>query len=190
MLWVTKGTPVGPEGSAVGLAGVNLWFHALTGVHFWMYHLTDWLGLIPFLLMFAFGFLGLKQWIDRKSIAKADRSILVLGGFYIAVLMVYILFEVVAVNHRPVLIGGVLEVSYPSSTTMLTMCTVPTAMMQVKEHIKHPALRRCIFWIMCVFGVLMLTLRLLSGVHWLTDIVGGALFSTGAVLVYRALAYS
>jgi len=40
---------------------------------------------------------------------------------------------------------------------------------------------------MVVFVALTLILRILSGVHWITDIIGGALLSTGLVLRYRAL---
>ena len=141
------------------------------------------------LLSFVMGFalLGLIQWIKRKHLLKVDYSILVLGGFYIVVMTVYVLFEVVVVNYRPVWIGGILEASYPSSTTMLVMCVMPTAIIQFNTRIKNNVLKRCVASAIIAFIVFMVIGRLISGVHWLTDIIGGALFSTGLVLLYHAI---
>ena len=135
----------------------------------------------------GFALLGLIQWIKRKHLLKVDYSILVLGGFYIVVMTVYVLFEVVVVNYRPVWIGGILEASYPSSTTMLVMCVMPTAIIQFNTRIKNNVLERCVASAIIAFIVFMVIGRLISGVHWLTDIIGGALFSTGLVLLYHAI---
>ena len=112
---------IGPEGSSVGFAAVNGVFHNLTGVHWTLYTITDWLGLVPIGTALGFAVLGLVQLIQRKALRKVDRSILALGGFYLAVMAFYVLFEKAVVNYRPVLIEGVLEASYPSSTTMLAL---------------------------------------------------------------------
>jgi hypothetical protein len=84
------------------------------------------------------------QWIKRKSIAKVDGDILILGGFYIVTLGAYLLFESYVVNYRPVLIAGFLEASYPSSTTLLVMCVMPTAAMQLGRRIQKPVSRRVV----------------------------------------------
>lgn len=177
--------PIGPNHSVVGLAGINQFFHNLTGVNFLLYHLTDWLGLVPVGVCMGFGILGLTQWIRRKHIGKVDFSILALGGFYIVTIGVYLLFETVAVNYRPVLIGGVLEASYPSSTTLLTLCVMPTAAMQLNIRIKSRVFRHFSVFVMMAFTVFMVVGRILSGVHWITDIIGGALLSAGLVMMYR-----
>lgn len=178
---------IGPQESSVGFAGINGWVHKLTGVHFDLYHLTDWLGLVPIFVCMGFGGLGLGQWIRRKNIGKVDFDLLVLGGFYIVTVAVYILFENVVINYRPVLIEGALEVSYPSSTTMLVMCVMPTAIMQFKKRIKDGMLRKVVSLTTVVFIVFMVLGRLLSGVHWFTDIVGGGLLSAGLVLMYTSV---
>ena len=180
--------PVGPLDSTVGFARLNGFVHRLTGVHLWLYNLTDWLSLIPFALVGAFGILGLAQWIRRKSLLRVDRSLLTLGGFYLAVLAFYALFEIWVINHRPVLIEGVLEASYPSSTTMLALCVLPTARMQLNCRIHNPLLRRCIGWLLVCLTVFLVIGRLLSGVHWFTDIIGGVLASGGLIAMYRAFA--
>ena len=178
---------IGPLESAVGFATINKFFHNLTGVHMSLYTITDWLGLVPLVFVMGFALLGLIQWIKRKHILEVDYNILVLGGFYIIVMAVYVLFEIIAVNYRPVLIGGILEASYPSSTTMLAMCVMPTAIMQFNTRIKNTVFKRFVAAVIIALIVFMVIGRLVSGVHWLTDIIGGALLSAGLVLMYHAV---
>ena len=178
---------IGPQESSVGFATINQFVHNLTGVHMSLYTITDWLGLVPLMFVMGFGTLGLIQWMKRKHLLKVDHSILVLGGFYILVMVAYVFFEVFVINDRPVLIDGELEASYPSSTTMLVMCVMPTAIMQFDTRIKNDVLKRCVTDAMTAFIVFMVIVRLVSGVHWFTDIIGGILLSTGLVLMYRAM---
>ena len=178
---------IGPSGSSVGFATLNGYVHNLTGVNMFLYTITDWLGLVPIGVAFGFAVLGLVQWVGRKSLFKVDRSILALGGFYIIVLAMYIFFEIVVINYRPVLIDGYLEASYPSSTTMLVMCVMPTAMMQLHARIKSDVFRRCVLISIAAFTAFMVIGRLASGVHWLTDIIGGALVSAGLVITYASV---
>lgn len=110
---------------------------------------------------------------------------LVLGGFYIIVMALYLLFEVFVINYRPVLIDGHLEASYPSSTTMLVLCVIPTAMMQLNSRILNQTFRKVILGFLVIFTAFMVIGRLISGVHWFTDIVGGILLSTGLVVLYH-----
>ena len=84
--------PVGVNGTNIGFAAINTWFHRLTGVHMGLYTVTDWLGLV--------------QWVRRKHIAKVDRNILLLGGYYILVILGYLIFEMIPINYRPILING------------------------------------------------------------------------------------
>ena len=178
---------IGPRQSSVGFATLNGYIHDLTGVNMSLYIITDWLGLVPIGVAFGFAVLGIVQCIKRKSLLKVDRSILTLGGFYIVVMAVYILFEIVVINYRPTLIDGYLEASYPSSTTILVMCVMPTAMMQLRTRIKNDLFRRCVMLTITVFITFMVIGRLVSGVHWITDIIGGALLSTAIVLMYYAI---
>lgn len=178
---------IGPQGSSVGFGGINNFVHNLTGVHFDLYNITDWLGLVPILVCMGFGALGLVQWIKRKSIRKVDFSILVLGGFYIVTIAAFLVFEHFIVNYRPVLINGYLEASYPSSTTLLVTCVMPTAAMQFNNRINNKVLRNIVSVTIIAFITFMVFGRLISGVHWFTDIVGGALLSAGLVLMYRAI---
>ena len=178
---------IGPNGSVVGFAVINRFVHNLTGVHMSLYTWTDWLGLVPIAAAMGFGLLGLVQWRKRKRLSDVDYDLLVLGGFYFVVMAAYVFFEVFVVNHRPVLIDGILEASYPSSTTTLVMCVMPTALMQFNARIKNNVLKRFVASAIIAFIFFMVIGRLVSGVHWFTDIIGGALLSTGLVLMYRAI---
>ncbi len=179
--------PIGPEGSRVGFAALNEAFHTLTGVHMALYALTDWLSLIPLGIVCGFAALGLAEWIRRRRLRQVDRDILLLGAFYVIVMAAFVFFELYPVNYRPVLIEGILEASYPSSTTLLVMTVMLTTILQCKTRIAHPVFRRTATSLCAVFTVFMVLGRLLSGVHWLSDIIGGILLSAGLVLLYAAL---
>ena len=175
---------VGPLESKVGFSAVNSFMHNLFGVHMTLYTLTDWLSIIPAFIIIGFGLLGFVQLVSRKSLLKVDKDILTLGGFYIIVLILYIIFEILVINYRPVLINDKLEASYPSSTTMLVMCVMPTAMMQFKKRIRNKTINKAVYVMTAVFTVFMVVCRMVSGVHWFSDIIGGLLVSCGLVALY------
>lgn len=179
--------PIGPNGSSVAYATVNKFVKDLFGVNFTLYNITDWAGIVGGVLPMVFAFLGLIQLIKRKSLFKVDVDIVILGFFYLLTIGVYLLFEFVKINYRPVLIGGYLETSYPSSTTLLILCVVPTTAMQIKSRIKSQKLSLILRIICYVFTLLMVVLRLISGVHWFTDILGGTIISLGLIELYLAL---
>ena len=177
---------IGPNASEVGFSSLNGFFHNLTGVHMALYVITDWLGLVPLMVAMGFGIFGLTQWIRRRSLFRVDRNILVLGGFYILVMAAFLFFESFVINYRPILIQGFLEASYPSSTTLLSMCVMPTAILQLNERIHNPALRKILTLAIAAFTAFMVIARMVCGVHWLSDIIGGALLSIGLIYLYKA----
>ena len=140
--------PVGQNGTVVGFAELNCKFHTLTGVHMKLYTITDWLGLVPVFVCIIFSIIGLVQLIKRKSIFKVDKDIIFLGIYYIIVVFFYIIFEMFPINYRPILIEGVLEVSYPSSTTILILSVMPTLVYQADKRLKIIAFKKyvCIFF--------------------------------------------
>ncbi len=180
--------PVGVNGTNVGFAAINTWFHRLTGVHMAVYAITDWLGLVPIVVCVGLGILGLLQWIRRKSISRVDRDILLLGAYYILVILGYLIFEMIPVNYRPILIDGAMEASYPSSTTLLVLGVMPTLLFQVKRRAKSQTVRQITAAFVILFSAFMVIGRLIAGVHWLTDIAGAVLLSAGLYCFYRAAA--
>jgi len=149
-----------------------------------LYNITDWAGVVAIFIALGFAILGLMQWVKRKHVWRVDSSILVLGVFYILVFGAYVFFECHVINRRPVLINGILEASYPSSTTMLAMCVLPTAMMQFHRLIKNTSIRNTVNTLCGLFTAFMVIGRLVCGVHWFIDILGGLLFSIAMILLY------
>lgn len=178
---------VGPLGSKVGMSTINNAVHNFLGVHMWLYNLTDWLGLVPIAIIFAFAVFGLVLWIKRKSLIKVDKEILALGIFYILVACAYLFFEFVVVNYRPVLIEGYLEASYPSSTTMLVMTVCLSSIVALKKYFKNKNLFLTVKIVLIAFTIFMIVGRLISGVHWLTDIIGGIILSCSLLNMYLFL---
>ena len=179
--------PLGQNGTNIGFATFNYWFHRLTDVHMTIYTITDWLGLVPLVVCLIFAGVGLIQLIKRKSLFKVDPDIIVLGVYYVVVILSYFIFEIIPINYRPILINGIMEASYPSSTTLLVLCVMPTLVEQIQRRMSCSTLKRIITILAIAFSAFMVIGRLISGVHWFTDIVGGVLLSAGLFTVYKAV---
>ena len=179
--------PAGVKGTDIGFAGLNTWFHQLTGVHMNLYTITDWLGLVPVFVCMVFAALGLSQLIRRKSLLKVDPDILLLGVYYIVVIGCYLAFEMISINYRPILIEGRMEASYPSSTTLLVLSVMPTLTFQADRRLGSETVKTVIRLFSVFFSAFMVIGRLISGVHWLTDIVGSLFLSFGLFCIYKAL---
>jgi len=175
----------GPEGTRVGFAAFNLWFHDLTGVHMTIYTITDWLGLVPIVVCLCFGAVGAVQVVRRRSLRRVDRDILLLGLYYILVIIAYLVFEMVPLNYRPILIDGALEASYPSSTTLLVLSVMPTLKLQIDRRSGKPLIRNVTGIFVIAFSAFMVIGRSTAGVHWATDIIGAIFLSAGLFLLYR-----
>ena len=178
--------PIGVNGTNIGFAGINSWFHKLTGVHMVVYSITDWLGLVPIFVCMIFGGVGIGQLIKRRSIFRVDRDIIFLGIYYGLVIFGYLIFEMIPINYRPVLIEGIMEASYPSSTTLLVLGVMPTLVEQSNRRLRNIKLIYIVKIFAVCFSVFMVVGRMVSGVHWITDIVGSTMLSGGLYYIYKA----
>ena len=192
VIWtVTAGvadvSAIGPMGSSVGLSTLNAAVRDLVGVRMELYELTDILDLVPIAVALGYAIVGAAQLIGRRSLWRVDRRILALGGLYIALGVVFVGFELMPLNYRPVLIEGVLEASYPSSTTLLVMTVIPAFLVDVATRVKKKRIFWVIFAVAAAFCAFVVAARILSGVHWFSDVIGGLLISAALVLSYSAL---
>ncbi len=176
----------GQNGTNIGFAAFNLWFHRTTGVHMTLYTVTDWLGLVPVAVCLCMGAVGMVQLIRRRSLLRVDGDILLLGLYYILVIAGYLFFEMVPINYRPVPIDGVMEASYPSSTALLVLSVMPTLEFQLARRGRSMRARTSASVFSGLFTAFMVIGRLVAGVHWATDILGSLLLGPGLFLIYRA----
>ena len=187
LIQVVDVKPVGQNGTQIGFATFNGWFHKLTGVHMTIYHITDWLGLVPIVICMFFCVLGCVQLLKRRSLFKVDCDIILLGVYYIIVIFGYLVFEMIPINYRPILIQGIMEASYPSSTTLLVLSVMPTLIFQVNRRLENTVIKKVICILAGIFSAFMVIGRLVSGVHWFTDIVGSVMLSAGLFCIYKSL---
>ena len=178
---------VGLNGTDIGLATFNCWFHKLTGTNMPLYIITDWLGIVPLVICMIFATIGLIQLIKRRSLLQVDYDIIILGIYYILVMLGYFVFEMIPINYRPVFINGHMEASYPSSTTLVVLSVMPTLIFQCNRRIKNAWVKIVINIVSIIFSAFMVIGRLLSGVYWITDIIGSIILSAGLFLIYKAV---
>ena len=190
LLQVVDVQAAGETGTEIGFAALNIRFHEWTGVHMWLYTATDWLGLVPVLVCLLFGAVGFVQLIKRRSLRKVDPDILALGVYYVLVMGCYLVFETIPINYRPILIEGRMEASYPSSTTLLVLSVMPTLAEQAHRRLNGRRWKKTLTALTVLFSAAMVMGRLVSGVHWLTDIIGAVLLSGGLSCIYRAVVLS
>ena len=150
-----------------------------------IYTITDWLGLIPLFVCTIFGGIGFVQLVERRSLLKVDCDIIFLGIYYVIVIFGYLIFEMIPINYRPILIEGFMEASYPSSTTLLVLSVMPTLIFQGNRRLENGVVKKTICVLTSVFSAFMVIGRMISGVHWFTDIVGSILLSTGLFCIYK-----
>ena len=181
--------PVGPEGSSIGFAALNVAVHEFFGMHLFWYKLTQALGLLAIAVAGVFAVTGLVQLIQRKSLLKVDKKILMLGVIYILVILLYAVFEKVPFNYRPVVLDPAegLEPSYPSTHTMLILTIFGTAVAVLGDYIKNAKLVLLLKIVCLVIMALTIVGRLVCGVHWFTDIAGGVIISLFFINLYRDL---
>lgn len=178
--------PIGPNESMVGFADINKLFHNLIGSNMTIYKVTEVLGYIPIAMALVYVFIGLKQLIKRKSLLKVDKEIYVLALFYVLVVGVYVFFEKFVINYRPILIDGLLEASYPSSHTLMSIYLCGSSIIINKKLFKNKF--GDIENVLSVILILLIVIgRIVSGVHWFTDILGGIIISSTLLVIFYSI---
>ncbi len=176
-LLVIDRQPIGPKESMIGLATLNGWVFNSLGENLFWYDVTEYLGLFAFAAIGGVALLALCQWIKRKCLWKLDKDLYITAGFWGVMAAFYVLFEKVIINYRPVLEQGELAASFPSSHTMLVICVMWAAAVLAAVRIRHRGIRTAAVAVCILIMLVTAVGRLLSGVHWFTDILGGVLLS-------------
>lgn len=182
--------PIGPKASSVGFSTLNKFVFSFLGRSNIWYNITEVLGMISILIALFYALIGLYKLIKNKSILKIDKEIIILGIFYFVVLLVYLFFEKVIINYRPVLVKGVLEASYPSSHTMLSICICLSAIIINNKLYKNMRISKIINTLSIIIMITTTVGRLLSGMHWVSDILGGIIISICLSYIFKTVIYS
>jgi undecaprenyl-diphosphatase len=179
--------PVGTEASLIGFANLNTAVFQLLGTNDFCYRLTQCLGIVAIATAARYAIDGFIQLIKRKSLFKVDREIIMVGIIYAIVIILYVLFEKLAINYRPVVLEDGLEASYPSTHTMLILTILGTVLPLAGRYISNPKIALLAKLLCIVIMWLTVVCRLLSGVHWFTDIIGGVLISLCLISLFKSL---
>ncbi|MBP3868644.1 MAG: phosphatase PAP2 family protein [Solobacterium sp.] len=181
--------PIGPNGTSIGLSHLNQAIHDAIGINQDIYTITEIGGILAIGVVAAFAIMGLVQWIQRKKLMKVDRELLVLGGLYVILGFLYVFFNKVAINYRPVIMPGEVlpESSFPSSHSMLGCTVMGSAYLLVDRYVKNPTAVK-VLHVLCIINMIVIVGgRFLSGVHWFTDILGGILISIALIAEFSAV---
>ncbi|MDF2475137.1 MAG: phosphoesterase PA-phosphatase [Sphingobacterium sp.] len=182
--------PIGPGQSLVGLATLNRYMSNVFGTNLFWYGFTDMLGIIAIGTAGGFSMVGLVQLIQRKSLKRIDSGIILLGIFYVVVMACYFLFEMIHINYRPIIMEDELEVSFPSSHTMIVLFIMASSIIQFGILIKNRTIRTVANFLASSVIVLTVVGRMISGIHWFTDIIGGILVGSALVHLYYTIIQS
>ena len=121
---------------------------------------------------------------------KVDFAIYAMAVIYVITALFYLMFEVVIINYRPILEDGELEASFPSSHTMLAVSVFGSAIVYAIYRIKDDLIKKIVVIASAILAAGMALGRLISGVHWFTDILGGVLLGCAIVSLYMAFVLS
>ena len=179
--------PVGPENSKVGFATLNKAISDNLPYNDLMYNLSEVLGYVAILTVGIFGLFGIMQLFIKKGFTKVDKDLYILCGLYACALLTYIVFEKVIINYRPVILEGELEASYPSSHTMLAVTFMMAAIQQFSMRLKKEKSRQMVLIACALVGIGVIITRIISGVHWITDIIGSILVSLAWFMLYLGM---
>lgn len=180
----------GESNTDVGFSSINSFFFDLfknnSFSNFW-YKLSECLGYFALLTPVVFACIGFCQLLKNKKISLIDKRLFLLAFFYVIVFFFYLIFEIIVINYRPILIDGSLEASYPSSHTILSVCLLGSSVMYFKRFISSNKILNYIYSIVaCAFIIAILAGRILSSMHWFTDVFGGVILSVSLLLYLKS----
>ncbi|MBP3278797.1 MAG: phosphatase PAP2 family protein [Butyrivibrio sp.] len=188
LTFVVDRKPIGYDGTSVGFSSINGLFAGSFGYNPVMDTLSDIAMYLSFLVVAAFAFIGVMQLIRGKSLSKVDKTIIGLGILYVVVAVLYVAFDKIPINYRPILQPGEteLETSFPSTHTLVICTVLGSGIVAAKRLFKNEMTVRVLKIAFIAIMAIGVCARLFAGVHWLTDIVAGLLFSVTLVSLYTA----
>lgn len=195
---MTDVAAIGPQGTKIGLSTVNMWFRNIwhygeTGYFAVPYMITEIIGYLSLAICAFWACVGAVQWVKEGDINAVDKTIFATGFLYVLTIILYVVFEKFVVNYRPIIMPGDTEVeaSYPSSHTMLSIVVLGSTFYLIGYFLEDTKYEKFILPLKVICAVLMAVCvigRLVCGVHWFSDIIGGILISSTLLIIYSFFA--
>ncbi|MBQ0071593.1 MAG: phosphatase PAP2 family protein [Spirochaetales bacterium] len=178
---------IGAMGTEVGLSSINGFFFKTFGRSDLFDKLSDVVFLLTFLYPAFFGVMGIVELIQKKDLKKVHKSLLAFIPVFVLLVVLYLLFTKVSPNYRPVLTEEGLEESFPSSHVMVSIMFSLTGLTMFRDfHFKlNSAISKTVETAAFVLPCLVAVFRLLSGMHWFTDVLGGIFLGAFLVQLHR-----
>lgn len=143
---------------------------------------TDIILIAAIAVLGVFALLGLCQWIRRKSLKKVDRALLAMILPLVLMAITYVIFDkFLILNTRP---NGSGEPSFPSTHTMVVTTIFFLVMIALPKYIKSKPLCALLDIVMLALISITATGRVLSGMHWVSDVIGGLAFAILFTAIY------
>lgn len=176
--------PLGANSTNIGFAKFNTSIHdKITSDDIWD-KIGDIFMILSIVVVCILLIIGLIQAIRRKNIFKIDKQIICAGIIFAILIVFYLLFELLVINYRPILIDNALEASYPSTHALLVCVVMSITIILSHIYFKKKTYKTLIDLFSSVSILTTCISRLLSGMHWITDIIGAILLSASLVSLY------
>ena len=177
---------IGPQSSSVGYSHLNEAFrHAaehFSGKDAIAYILSKYLFFIALATVPLYALIGLMQLLQKD----VSPQIWLLAAGYASIAIAYCVFEIWIVNYRPILeADGTLEASYPSSHTFIAIALLGMSAITCHRNLKKWRTQFVVAHV--AIAAIIVIGRALSGVHWLTDIIGGILLASTLLCAFASI---
>ena len=173
----------------IGFQKLNLSVHNALGFRQVFYRLSEYIGYLALLAGACIGLIWLLRLIKTKKLLGVDAGLNAAIAAMALMVVFYVLFEALKLNFRPVILDDGLEASYPSSHTLLGCVVFGCAAMVSADIFKDKGLARSVSALCYIIAAVLTLFRALSGVHWISDIIGGVILSAAILSLAHFIKY-
>ncbi|MBR2658515.1 phosphatase PAP2 family protein [Candidatus Saccharibacteria bacterium] len=143
---------------------------------------TDIVLVASIAMLAIFFILGICQWISRKSLKKVDKRLLFAPIPLVLMVVIYFIFDkFLVLNTRP---NGSGESSFPSTHVMVVATIFFIVAIILPKYIRSKVALAILDIVMLALLSIVCVGRILSDMHWLSDVIGGLAFAAIFTEIY------
>ncbi|MBQ9544198.1 MAG: hypothetical protein IJV00_03630, partial [Clostridia bacterium] len=159
---------IGDYSVKVGFAALNGWFFKTFGTSGFFEVISKLIGVLCIIVAALWCALFVLRFVQRKNIRRIEKYLVVFLAFLVVLGFLYVFFNVVKINVRPIPeADGTFEASYPSSHTLLILCITFVSSITLPRLIKDKSVLKIACPALRICGIVGVAARRLSGGHWL-----------------------